>query len=42
LRELFQFGVLHIDDLALVAGAALLVLFALELLKLFWHARLRT
>ncbi len=42
LRELFQFGELHVDDLALTAGAALLILVLLELLKLFWRARLRS
>jgi Ca2+-transporting ATPase len=41
LRELFRFGALHVDDLALTIGAALLVLFALELLKPFWRAQLK-
>jgi P-type Ca2+ transporter type 2C len=41
LRELFRFGVLHLDDVALAMGAALLVLVALELLKPVWCARLR-
>jgi Ca2+-transporting ATPase len=40
LRELFQFGVLHLDDLALTTGAALLILVALELLKRLWRVRL--
>ncbi|MGY4567133.1 cation-translocating P-type ATPase [Bradyrhizobium sp. USDA 3256] len=40
LRELFRFGVLHLDDLAATMGAALLILVALELLKPFWRARL--
>jgi Ca2+-transporting ATPase len=33
LRQLFRFGVLHLDDLALTMGSALLILVALELLK---------
>lgn len=41
LRELFRFGELHLDDLALTMGSALFILFALELLKPFWRARLR-
>jgi P-type Ca2+ transporter type 2C len=41
LRELFRFGVLHLDDVALATGAALLILVVLELLKPFWRARLR-
>jgi Ca2+-transporting ATPase len=40
LRDLFRFGVLHLDDLAATMGAALLILVALELLKPFWRARL--
>jgi P-type Ca2+ transporter type 2C len=40
LRELFRFGVLHLDDLAVTMGAAVLILVALELLKPFWRARL--
>jgi P-type Ca2+ transporter type 2C len=39
LRELFRFGVLHFDDLALMIGSALLILLALELLKPFWRVR---
>jgi Cation transport ATPase len=41
LRELFRFGVLHPDDLAVTVGSALLVLLALELLKALWQARRR-
>jgi len=39
LRELFRFGVLHFDDLALTIGSALLILLALELLKPLWRVR---
>jgi len=42
LRELFRFGVLHFDDLALTIGSALLILLALELLKPLWRVWLRT
>jgi Ca2+-transporting ATPase len=38
-RELFRFGQLHLDDLALTIGSALLILVALELLKPFWRAQ---
>lgn len=41
LRELFRFGELHLDDLALTLGSALLILVALERLKPFWRARVR-
>jgi len=41
LRELFRFGPLHVDDLALTIGSALLILITLELLKPFWRARLK-
>lgn len=41
LRELFRFGVLHLDDLAVTIGSALLILVVLEFLKPFWRARLR-
>jgi len=41
LRELFRFGVLHLDDLAVTFGSALLILVVLECLKPFWRARLR-
>jgi Ca2+-transporting ATPase len=39
LRELFRFGPLHLDDLALTAGSTLLLLVALELLKPLWRTR---
>jgi P-type Ca2+ transporter type 2C len=42
LRELFRFGVLHLDDLAITLGSALLILVTLELLKPLWRARLHT
>jgi Ca2+-transporting ATPase len=42
LRELFRFGVLHPDDLAMTIGSALLILFSLEFLKPFWRVRRRT
>jgi Ca2+-transporting ATPase len=42
LRELFRFGALHVDDLSLTIGAALLVLLMLEFLKRLWRVRLRT
>jgi Ca2+-transporting ATPase len=38
-RELFRFGQLHLDDLGLTIGSALLILVALELLKPFWRAQ---
>jgi Ca2+-transporting ATPase len=38
-RELFRFGPLHLDDLALTIGSALLILVVLELLKPFWRAQ---
>ena len=41
LREMFRFGALHTNDLAMSVGAALLVLFALESLKFFWRVGLR-
>ncbi|RJF70338.1 cation-translocating P-type ATPase [Rhodopseudomonas palustris] len=40
LRELFRFGPLHGDDLALTAGAALVVLIVLEVIKPLWRRRL--
>jgi Ca2+-transporting ATPase len=40
LRELFQFGLLHPNDLAVTIGSALLILVALEFLKQFWRTRL--
>jgi Ca2+-transporting ATPase len=39
---LFRFGVLHLNDLAVTIGSALLILFALELRKPFWRVRPRT
>ncbi len=39
LRELFRFGPLHLDDLALASGSTLLLLVVLELLKPLWRAR---
>lgn len=39
--DLFRFGPLHWDDLALTLGAGVLVLVVLELLKLLWRGRLR-
>ena len=38
-RELFRFGQLHLDDVGLTIGSALLILVALELLKPFWRAQ---
>jgi len=42
LRELFRFGPLHPDDLALTIASAAFVLVALELLKPFWRSQLRS
>ena len=42
LRELFRFGPLHLDDLALTIASAAFVLVALELLKPFWRSQLRS
>ena len=39
---LFRFGTLHLDDLAVSAGAALALLVAMELLKPLWRAGFRT
>ena len=39
--DLFRFGPLHLDDLALTLGAGIVVLVALELLKPLWRARLQ-
>jgi Ca2+-transporting ATPase len=39
--NLFRFGPLHVDDLALTLGAGIVVLVVLEALKSLWHARLR-
>jgi Ca2+-transporting ATPase len=40
--DLFRFGPLHLDDLALTLGAGLVVLVFLDLLKLVWRERLRS
>ncbi len=40
--ELFAFGPLHLDDIALTLGAGAFVLLSLEMLKPHWRARLRT
>jgi Ca2+-transporting ATPase len=40
-RNLFGFGPLHADDLALTVGAGVVVLCILEFLKAAWHVRLR-
>jgi Ca2+-transporting ATPase len=39
-RNLFRFGPLHADDLALTVAAGILVLCILEFLKVAWHVRL--
>jgi Ca2+-transporting ATPase len=39
-RDLFRFGPLHADDLALVGAIVLVVVMVLEMLKRFWRARL--
>lgn len=41
-NELFRFGPLHIDDLAVTLAAGVAVLVCLELLKYFWRERLKT
>jgi Ca2+-transporting ATPase len=41
-RDLFRFGPLHADDLALAFGAGVLVLVVLEGAKALWHGRLFT
>ncbi len=41
LRELFRFGRLHYDDLALTIASALLILVTLELFKPLWRTRPR-
>jgi Ca2+-transporting ATPase len=41
LRELFRFGRLHYDDLALTMASALLILVVLELFKPLWRTRPR-
>jgi Ca2+-transporting ATPase len=39
---LFRFGPLHLDDLMMTAGAGLMMLVMLELLKPLWSTRLRS
>ena len=39
-RDLFKFGPLHPDDLALTVGAAVCVLLALEAIKPLWRERI--
>jgi len=39
-RDLFRFGPLHADDLAVSLVAAVALVFVLETLKRFWHQRL--
>jgi Ca2+-transporting ATPase len=41
-RDLFVFGPLHLDDLALTLGAGIVVLVSLELLKPIWRSRLQS
>jgi Ca2+-transporting ATPase len=38
--NLFRFGPLHLDDLAVTVGAGIVVLVTLEMLKPIWHRRL--
>lgn len=40
--DLFAFGPLHADDLALTLGAGIVILVSLELLKPIWRARLQS
>jgi P-type Ca2+ transporter type 2C len=40
-RDLFRFGPLHADDLALTLGAGFLVLLILEIMKPLWRGRSR-
>jgi Ca2+-transporting ATPase len=40
-RELFKFGPLHPDDLALTLGAAVAVLLTLEAIKPLWRKRIQ-
>jgi P-type Ca2+ transporter type 2C len=42
MSDLFRFGPLHMDDLALTFGAGALVLVVLEVLKPLWRERLRS
>jgi Ca2+-transporting ATPase len=39
-RGLFRFGPLHLDDLAVCAGAGIAILLALDAIKLAWRSRL--
>jgi len=39
--DLFRFGPLHLDDLALTLGAGIVVLVGLEILKPFWRVPAR-
>ncbi len=41
-EALFRFGPLHVDDLSICAGATVMLLAALEILKRAWRARLTT
>ena len=41
-RDLFRFGPLHVDDLAVTLGAGVSCACALELLKPLWRARLQS
>jgi len=41
LRDLFRFGPLHGDDLAITAAAAIVVLIVLELIKPLWRRWMR-
>lgn len=41
-RELFRFGPLHADDLALCAAAGIALLVLLDLLKRFWRTHLQS
>jgi Ca2+-transporting ATPase len=41
-RGLFRFGPLRMDDLALIAGASVLALILLEILKPLWRERQRS
>ena len=40
LSDMFRFGPLHLDDLAVTVGAGIFVLVILEMLKPIWHRRL--
>jgi len=41
LRDFLTLGPLHADDLAVLAGVALVLMFLLQTLKRVWHSRLR-